>query len=99
MAIPTKNMTAKTTAEVLHQNFIVYYGIPQKIHSDQRAYFESKIIKELCSLFSIQKSRTTPYHQMGNGQCERFNHTLISMLETLNPDEKRDWKSFIKPIV
>lgn len=99
MAIPTKNMTAKTTAEVFYQNFIVYYGIPQKIHSDQGANFESKIIKELCSLFSIQKSRTTSYHPMGNGQCERFNRTLISMLGTLNPDEKQDWKYFIKPIV
>lgn len=61
--------------------------------------FESKIIKELCSLFGIQKSRTTPYHPMGNGQCERFNHTLISMLGTLNPNEKQDWKSLIKPFV
>lgn len=99
MAIPTKDITAKTTAEVFYQNFIVYLGIQQKIHSDQGANFESKIIKELCSLFSIQKSRTTPYHLMGNGQCERFNRTLISMFETLNPDEKQDWKSFIKPIV
>lgn len=99
MAIPTKNMTAKTTAEVFYQHFIVYYGIPQKIHSHQGANFESKIIKELCSSLSIQKSRTTPYHPMGNGQCERFNRTSISMLGTLNPDEKQDWKSFIKPLV
>ena len=99
MAIPTKNMTAKTTAEVFYQNFIVHYGTPQKIHSDQGANFESKIIQELCSLLGMQKSRTTPYHPMGNGQCERFNRTLISMLGTLNPDEKQDWKSYIKPIV
>ena len=92
-------MTAKTTAEVFYQNFIVHYGTPQKIHLDQGANFESKIIQELCSLLGMQKSRTTPYHPMGNGQCERFNRTLISMLGTLNPDEKQDWKSYIKPIV
>lgn len=33
---------------------------------------------------------------MGNGQCERFNLTLISMLGTLNPDEKQDWKSIVQ---
>lgn len=39
-AIPTRNMTAKTTAEALYNNFITYYGIPSRIHSDQGANFE-----------------------------------------------------------
>lgn len=29
MAIPTKNMTAKTTAEIFHQNLIVYDSLPE----------------------------------------------------------------------
>ena len=99
IAVPTRNQTAKTTAEALFRNFIIHYGIPQKFHSDQGANFESKVIRELCDLLNISKSRTTPYHPMGNGQCERFNRTLISMLGTLKEDQKRDWKSFIGPIV
>ena len=46
-AIPTKNQTAKTTAEALYNNFILNYGIPTKLHSDQGPNFESEIIKEL----------------------------------------------------
>ena len=99
IAVPTRNQTAKTTAEALFRNFIIHYGIPQKFHSDQGANFESKVIRELYDLLNISKSRTTPYHPMGNGQCERFNRTLISMLGTLKEDQKRDWKSFIGPIV
>ena len=34
-AIPTRNQTAKTTAEAIFNHFILHYGIPQKIHSDQ----------------------------------------------------------------
>ena len=41
-AIPTRNKTAKTTAQTLFDNFIVHYGIPQRI---QGANFESKIVK------------------------------------------------------
>ena len=99
VAVPTKNMTAKTTAEAFYKQFIVHYGIPSKIHSDQGGNFESNIIKELCSILDIKKSRTTPYHPMGNGTCERFNRSLISMIGTLRPDQKKDWKQFIGPLV
>ena len=33
-------MKAKTTAEVFYQNYIVHYGMPQKINSDQVANVE-----------------------------------------------------------
>ena len=98
-AIPTRNMTAKTTAEAIFNNFVVHYGMPKRLHSDQGANFESRIIKELCQVTGCQKSRTTPYHPMGNGMCERFNRTLLDMLGTLEPHQKADWKSFIAPLV
>ena len=80
VGVPTRNQLAKTTAEAIFNNFIFNYGIPEKLHSDQGANFCSKIIKELCSILGISKSRTTPYHPMGNGNTGRFNRTLLSML-------------------
>ncbi|XP_056008433.1 uncharacterized protein LOC130051105 [Ostrea edulis] len=56
------NQTAKTTADVFFNNFVIPYGLPTKIHSDQGANFMSKLLQELCSLTGISKSRTTPYH-------------------------------------
>lgn len=33
-----------------------------------------------------------PYDPQGNGQVAWFNHTLLSMLHTLEDKEKEDWK-------
>lgn len=99
LAIPTKNQTAKTTAEAFFENFIVHYGIPTRIHSDQGGNFESNVIRELCELFGIQKSRTTPYHPSGNGISERYNRTLLNMLGTLDPRKKPDWKKHLPSLV
>ena len=94
-AFPTKSQTASTTAQVLWNNFICHYGFPEKFISDQGRNFESELIKDLCRLAKVKKVRTTPYHPMTNGQCERFNQTLCDMLGTLETEEKADWKAFI----
>ncbi|MCW4250032.1 MAG: RNase H-like domain-containing protein [Candidatus Thiodiazotropha endolucinida] len=98
-AFPTRNQLAKTVAKVLFEQFIVHYGFPARLHSDQGRNFESSVISELCSLAGVQKSRTTPYHPMGNGMVERFNQTLLNMLGTLQDNQKQDWKSFVAPLV
>ena len=94
-AYPVKNQTAKTTAKVLWEHFLRHYGFPQKILTDQGPGFESDLFRELLDLASIEKIRTTPYHPQTNGQCERFNSTLMNMLGTLSPEQKRDWKSHL----
>ena len=70
-----------------------------RLHSDHGANFESSIIQELCKIMGIEKSRTTPYHAAGNGMTERFNRTLISMLGTLEVEQKKDWKNYVAPLV
>lgn len=98
VAIPTPNQKARTVAKCLWDNFIVCYGIPERLHTDQGRDFESKLIKELCDIAGIKKCRTTPYHPRGN-PVERFNRTLLGMLGTLEDKQKSKWKDFVKPLV
>jgi len=98
-AIPTKNQSAVTTAKVMFDHFLAHYGFPLRIHSDQGRNFEGNVIKHLCKLTGMHKSRTTPYHPMGNGVTERFNRSLLNMLRTLSEEQKSDWKSNITSLV
>ena len=53
--------------------------------------FESNLVKEICRLLGIVKTRTTPYHPQSDGMIERFNRTLLSMLKRTTIDAERDW--------
>ena len=99
VAIPTTSQTAHNTANLLLQYFVYRFGIPRRLHSDQGGSFEAKIIKSLCEIHGIQKSRTTPYHPESDGITERFNSTLLNMLRTLDNEAKQDWKSHVQRLV
>ena len=90
IAVPTFDQTALTTTECLWQNFIQVFGGFEQLHSDQGPNFEASIIKEMCSLYGIKKTHTSPYHPAGNGQCERFNMFLLNLLGTLSDNHKAD---------
>ena len=95
VAVPTRNQTARVTADGLFYNFIVHYGFPKHLHSDQGANFQSSVIKELCRMSGMEKSRTTPYHPMGNGITERINKTVLDMLGSLLSEQWANHELFI----
>ena len=54
---------------------------------------------DLCEPMGMQKVWTSPYHPQINGQCERFNCTLINMLGTIPKEKKSEWKNHIGTLV
>ena len=91
--------TAKCTVQNLWYKFIVHYGLPEKILTDEGCNFESDLLKALCEIAQVKKIRTSGYHPQTNGQCECFNATLINMLGILPEKPKSTWREQVPTLV
>ena len=98
-AVATRNQSALTVAKVILNEWIYNFGIPERIHSDQGRNFVSSLIKELCMLLCINQSKTTSYHPAGNGQTERMNRTLLSLLRSLSEEKKSKWPLYLNELI
>ena len=71
------------------------WGQPQQLHSDQGKAVDGWIIRELCGMMNIEKTRTTPYHPSGDGQVERYNQTLMHALHAYASKDTLNWDDYI----
>ena len=98
-AYPTASKKAKTATERLYSDFMLRFGLPDKILHDQGGEFENDLFKELVKLCGVKRIRTTPYYPQNNGKVYRINQTIISTLQTLPELHKSKWKDHIQKLV
>ena len=94
-----RTQTAQMTARTLWDKFIVHYGLPKKFLTNQGWNLLCQLVADLCELMGMWKTWTSPYHLQTNGQCERFNSTLINMPGIFPREKKSEWKNHIGTLV
>ena len=88
---PVPDQTAGTCAQIILNEVICRFGSLLSIHSDQGRNYESQIFQELFKLLEVRKTRTSPKNPKCNGQPERFNRQLLSMIKSFLRGEQENW--------
>ena len=78
-AFPCKEISTAVVINCLLELFSLF-GCPNSIHSDRGLQFESTEFRTFLLQNGIIKTRSTPYHPQGNGQCERINGNLCKTI-------------------
>lgn len=95
---PIKSKTAEEIADNLWI-WISRYGPPKTILSDQGTEFVNKTVSALLQKTGIERRVTSSYNPRTDGQCERMNQTVITILKKhaeAEPQNWRKWTSYVE---
>ena len=97
-AFPMKDQKAETIATILVEKWIHKYGQPMELHTDQGKNFESNLLKEVLQIYEIDKTRTTAFHPQSDGQVERYNKTIMTLVYALT-SKTSEWDKALQMAV
>ena len=94
-AQPLRHMNAFEVSRFIYEDIICRHGCPTILISDQGRPIKNKLVQTVCAQYSIEHRFSSPYMPTTNGLVERFNRTLGTMLNKLNPAEQDDWHAYV----
>ena len=96
-AVPAQH--SETVAWKFLKHFVVMFGCPLEVHSDQGKQFDGNLFKAFSDLLQITKTRTTPYHPASNGQVERYNRVILQMICCFVGKHTKEWDRYLSLLV
>ena len=94
VTVALQDMTAATVANAIIDVQIMNFGVSDVTHTDHGLNFDSEIMQDICRIFMIEKTRTTPYHHQGKGQFERFKESLPTRFQNFVQKNRRSRMCF-----
>jgi hypothetical protein len=95
VATPIQRQDAETVASKFVTQVILKVGIPNKILTDQRSNFLSKIFKNTCKMLKIKKLQTTAFQPESNGGLERSHSVLKEYLHHYINEDQDNWDEWV----
>lgn len=92
---PLRNKEATTVSQALVNNFILRYGVPSELVSDQGTEFLASTFKEICKLLHINQLNSTAYHHQTLGALENSHKNLGAYLRIQTAKYANSWSTWL----
>ena len=86
-----ESITASEVAELFVREVVRYHGVPKSIVSDRDPRFVSHFWEAVWRLLGTNLKRSTAYHPQTDGQTEKTNQTIETMLRAYVNNNLSDW--------
>lgn len=90
----------KTTPVVqAFQRLMCLFGVPTRIISDRGSAFTAHSFRQFCEAYGIKHVLNAVSTPRANGQCERYNKTILNALATISADtDSTEWDAHLKDV-
>lgn len=94
-AYPLVNKETDTVAKSFVNNFILRYGIPHEILTDQGKEFMSAVFADTCKILNIKQLKSTAYHHETLGALENSHKSLGAYLRMQTAQYSTAWGDWL----
>jgi len=88
---PLRRIQAEDVAEVIVNNWICIFGIPESILTDGGTQYRSSLLELIYEYLDLKSMKTTPFHPQCNGQIERIVQTAKAMIRSYVDEDQANW--------
>ncbi len=99
MVFPVPDQKAIRLAQLLAEEVVPTFGVPEALLSDQGTNLLSHLMVDVCELLGVNKLNTTAYHPQCDGMVERFNRTLKTMLRKHAAKFGHQWDTYLPGVL
>ena len=93
-AIPFRSIKALSISKALVHHWVLAYGPPVTVLSDNSTQFTSRLFQFGCTELKMRSVTTATYQLQTNGQCERFNRTILEELRAFVSEHPKSWPEY-----
>ena len=91
MAVPLVSTDASDVAQAIVEHWVLKFGTPKALRTDQGKFFGSKLIKVMCRLLAIDVTPTLPYKPKGRELRGRYNDMMTKVISKYCGENPKTW--------
>ena len=91
ITVPLVSTDAADVAQAIVEHWVLKFGTPNALRTDQGKVFGSELIKAMCRLLGIDVTATLPYKPEGKELTGRYNDKMTKVISKYCAENPKTW--------